>query len=119
MQSVQVYKRRGVPGTPISREIAAGHDALRIIDGKADIIPADVGYYLPAKNWERITAPEGRPIQPWHTGVCWVPLLTGNCNVDRFTYGVPDGVGVWDGNPADAVQRSVEAKRPGTHRDTV
>lgn len=104
---LQIYKRIGVPGNPVPREIAAGHDVLRVIDGKADIIPGDVGYYLPAENWTRIMTGDSRPVKPHHAGIHWVPMLCGERAVDKFTYGLPDGVDVWTGDPAKAIKQTL------------
>lgn len=105
---IQYFKRQGVPGPVPAREIEAAHPAVRVIDGKADIIPGDIGYYLPAENWRRLVETPGTPVKRHHIGMHWIPMLTGNCAVDKFIYGVPDGVAVWTGDIKSALREAVE-----------
>lgn len=95
---IQYFKLMGVPGPVPPREIEAAHPAVRVIDGKADIIPGDIGYYPPTENWRRLVETPGTPVKRHHIGMHWIPMLTGVRTLDKWTLGLPDNVQVWDGD---------------------
>lgn len=107
MKTVQIYKMPTLPGKLLAPEAHAARPAVRVIDGKADIIPADIGYYMPAENWRRLVETPGTPVQRHHVGRHWVPVIADN-SAGRFDFGIPEGVSVWAGDIQSALREAVE-----------